>query len=120
MVSNKDLTVLRRRAEFLAVAASGRKYVTPGIIIQIGKTPQAQASGSRYGLTATRKIGNAVTRNRARRRLRALAFEFLPRYAAPGHDYVLIARAATAVRGFAELKQDLITALKKLNVWVDR
>ncbi len=50
----------------------------------------------RYGLTASRKVGNAVTRNRARRRLRVLAHDILPRHAAPGYDYVLIARAATA------------------------
>ncbi len=113
------LSVLRRRAEFLAVAASGKKWVAPGLILQIGLPRMAEStalSGVRYGLTATRKIGNAVIRNRARRRLRALAVELLLQ-AAPDRDYVLIARNITATREFAALRLDLQTALKKLGVW---
>lgn len=73
----------------------------------------------RYGLTATTKIGNAVVRNRARRRLRALAFAVLPLHAAPNHDYVLVARATTTTRDYADLQKDMATALKKLGVWRD-
>ncbi len=113
------LSVLRRRAEFLAVAGSGKKWVTPGLIIQMGLPRKAEdkiVSGVRYGLTASSKIGNAVVRNRARRRLRALATELLPN-TSPDRDYVLIARNVTATRDFAVLRQDLLTALKKLGVW---
>lgn len=109
------LTVLRRRSEFLAVANTGKKWVAPGVILQLG--PPKTDALLRYGLTATTKIGNAVIRNRARRRLRALAFEILPPHASALHDYVLIARATTITRDHADLKKDLITALKKLGVW---
>ena len=73
----------------------------------------------RYGLTASSKIGGAVVRNKARRRLRALATSILPLHAAQGRDYVLIARAQTPGRGFEDLRQDLIAALKKLDAWRD-
>lgn len=103
---------LLRRAEFLA-AARGRRWTTPGCIVQT--SPAAVDDGSiGLGLTASRKVGGAVVRNRARRRLRALGKELLPRLGRPGHDYVLVARPATATREFAALRADLATALGKL------
>ena len=114
----ETLIVLRRRAEFLAVASHGKKWVAPGFIMQLGpKQNKEKPSPARYGLTATTKIGNAVKRNRARRRLRALAFDVLAREASPDHDYVLIARVTTATYDYADLKKDLITGLKRLGVW---
>jgi ribonuclease P protein component len=107
--------VLRKRAQFLAAASSNQRWVTPGVIVQLNKS-----SGFGYGLTATRKIGNAVKRNRARRRLRALVLEILPYHAASHYDYVLIARATTATRPYDELRKDLVAALKKLGVWRDK
>ena len=95
----------------------GRKWSTPGLVLQLSPVRADAPHEQRYGLTATTKIGNAVIRNRARRRLRALAFELLPQHASVGHDYVLIARDATATRPHAALKADLIAALKKLGVW---
>lgn len=68
----------------------------------------------RAGFTATKKIGNAVTRNRAKRRLREAAREKLPALGRPGHDYVLIARQSTVGRGFKDLLADLETALTSL------
>lgn len=111
------IVVLRKRAEFLAVAGGGRKWVTPGLILQKGAPAEPDNSLIRYGLTASGKIGNAVIRNRARRRLRALALDVLPRHADPGYDYVLIARATTPARDFRALEQDLLTALKKLGAY---
>lgn len=73
----------------------------------------------RVGLTASRKVGNAVCRNRARRRLRALAERVMPLHAERGHDYVLIARARTVDRPFPALVEDLESAMKRLNVWRD-
>jgi ribonuclease P protein component len=70
----------------------------------------------RVGLTVSRKVGNAVVRNRARRRLRAVANEVLPRLAAPGLDYVLIGRAQTPHRAYATLIADLGRALGALRV----
>ncbi len=83
--------------------------MTPGFILQ-----RAEASTVRFGLTATKKLGNAVARNRARRRLRALAEKLLASLARPG-DYVLIAREAVLTQSFADLEKDLEGALKKLS-----
>ncbi len=69
----------------------------------------------RFGLTATKKIGNAVIRNRTRRRLRVLAHEILSAHGQPGYDYVLIGRAATKHRTWDGLRTDLRSALKKLH-----
>ncbi|CAO3376642.1 ribonuclease P protein component [Azospirillum argentinense] len=115
---------LKRRPEFLAVAGTRRKHVAPGLILQVRRHDERQrpAPGEppiRLGLTASRKVGNAVVRNRARRRLREAARQILTAHAAPGHDFVLVARAATAERPWAELVGDLIAALKRLGLWRD-
>lgn len=68
----------------------------------------------RVGFTTSRKVGNAVARNRARRRLREVARIVLPADAAPGRDYVLIGRPETLVRPFLELLADLRAALRRL------
>lgn len=108
---------LKRRGDFLRVAAGGRKWATPGILVQAAPTPPGIPPVSlRYGITASRKVGNAVTRNRAKRRLRALAVNHLPLVAAPGFDYVLIARQATASRPFTALIDDLNAAVSRLKV----
>ena len=70
----------------------------------------------RVGFTASKKVGGAVVRNLARRRLRALAREVLVREAVPGYDYVLIARAGTATRDYAQLRGDMRFALKRLKL----
>ncbi|MGH6967735.1 MAG: ribonuclease P protein component [Stellaceae bacterium] len=106
---------LKRRAEFLAVAARRCKHVTPGLILQAA--PRAGAAGARVGFTASKKVGIAVARNRARRRLRAAADSVIGRHGAPGHDFVLIARTATLTRSFADLLGDLETALKQLGAY---
>ena len=116
MDTTAKLIVLRRRAEFLAVAAHGKKWVAPTLIMQFGAASIDEATVS-YGLTASRKVGNAVVRNRARRRLRALAQEVLARHAKPGQPYVLIARPTTAICDFTVLRQDVITALKRMKAW---
>jgi ribonuclease P protein component len=100
------------RSDFLRVAASGKKYITPSFILQKADGAQDQ-SRVRYGLTATKKIGNAVTRNRARRRLRALAEQKLLKLAPPG-DYVLIAREAALTRDFATMGAELEKAFTHL------
>lgn len=70
----------------------------------------------RLGITVTKKVGNAVRRNRIRRRLRAVAAEILPSQARAGYDYVLIGRAATLTRPYPDLLVDLGRALTRLRV----
>ena len=111
------LSRLKRRPEFLAVAAARRRWVAPGLVLQARRrdaVAPADPCEIRYGITASRKVGNAVARNRAKRRLRAAAAEVLPASGAPGYDVVLIARAATLDRPFADLKADLAKGLAKL------
>lgn len=107
---------LKRRPEFLRIAAKGKKSVTPGLVLQACRHAHSR-DPVRFGLTASRRVGGAIQRNRARRRLREAARAVLPVHADPGHDYVLIARAATVRRPYALLVQDLEKALKKLNLW---
>ena len=107
------LDVMQKRADFLA--ASRAKYQTaPGLTVQM----RDRADGDpavRVGFTCSKKVGNAVARNRAKRRLREVARLDLPDLAKPGHDYVLIGkRDATAARPFEDLRADLKTALDKL------
>jgi ribonuclease P protein component len=101
---------LLSRSDFLRVAASGVRFVAPGFVLQKAKET---SDLPRYGLTATKKLGNAVIRNRARRRLRALAEQhLLPQ--AMAFDYVLVAREAMVSRSFEQLVNDLDKALKVL------
>ncbi|MFM2043525.1 MAG: ribonuclease protein component [Pseudomonadota bacterium] len=114
---------LTRRREFLAVAACRRKQVTPGLILQARghddeQHPNPGQAPVRVGYTASKKVGGAVERNRARRRLRAAVAEVLAPHALPGQDYVLVARAETVRRPYADLKADLAQALKRLKAWV--
>jgi ribonuclease P protein component len=110
------LETLKRRADFLRVAASGRKAATPGLVLQAAANPQDCAPGPaiRVGFTASRRVGGAVIRNRAKRRLRAAAAAVLPQHGRPQTDYVLIARAGTAERPFAALVADLRSALRRI------
>ncbi len=111
------LARLKRRSEFLRAAKRGRKWATPGLVLQAYTREEsdrdgAETSAPRVGFTASRKVGNAVLRNRARRRLRAVADRVLPQAAKPGTDYVLIARAETVSRPYMELVGDLEAALR--------
>lgn len=104
---------LVKRADFLRLAR-GRKWAAPGLVLQSAPAPEP-ASAVRVGFTATKKLGNAVVRNRVKRRLREAARLVLPLSAAPGHDYVLIGREATAERPFDALLDDLKQALRKVH-----
>lgn len=132
---------MRRRGQFLACASSRRKWSCPGFMLQVrtwtdrdrsrperlvqggppAGLPEARpcsdpdaASVVRVGFTASKKVGNAVTRNRARRRLKALAATVLAVEAAPDCDYVLVARTGTPDIPFDRLARDLRRGLDKL------
>lgn len=72
---------------------------------------------ARVGFTASRKIGTAVARNRARRRLRAAVRRVMPAHASPEYDFVVIARAGTLTRPFSSLVSDLEEALRRVGAY---
>jgi len=109
---------LKKRAEFLA-AQRGIRRVAGALTLELAPSPAGKADGFRVGFTASRKIGNAVARNRAKRRLRAAAAARLPLLARPGHDYVLVARASVLTRDFPLLLEDLAQAVKAAHQKLD-
>ena len=113
---------MKTRADFLNAQKSGVRASRPGLGLEICLTPEAASRDktARIGFTATRKIGSAVTRNRAKRRLRAAAAELLPLYGREGHDYVLIARTATTSRPYQALLDDLANVLRGGHAALDR
>lgn len=107
------LETMKTRPEFLATAR-GLRTGSPGLNLQ-GRC-RGDGGPVRVGFTATKKVGNAVARNRAKRRLRALAREVLNAAGRPGWDYVLVARpGTTATLPFDTLRRDLIGALDRLH-----
>ena len=98
---------LKKRAEFLAVAGRGRKQARGALLVQVFPNP----AGTRLGFTATKKLGNAVVRNRAKRRMRAAAR--LELAGVTNHDIVLVAREAIRKNSFVALRADLCAALDR-------
>jgi ribonuclease P protein component len=107
---------LKSRADFLRIAAARRSAAGPTLVLQAARRPAGFPCDAdiRIGFTASRKVGNSVTRNRAKRRLRAAAAEVLAFQGKVGTDYVLIARASTAHHPFSELVADLASALRRI------
>ncbi|WP_199504120.1 ribonuclease P protein component [Qipengyuania sp. YIM B01966] len=98
---------IRKRADFLA-ANRGLRVARPGfVLLARGNSGETM----RMGITVTKKIGNAVVRNRMKRRFRALLREVLPEHGLPAHDHVLIGREGGVERDFALLREELIAAL---------
>ena len=101
------------RSDFVATSR-GRRAGSPGLNLQ-GRN-RGDDAPPRVGFTATKKVGNAVARNRAKRRLRALAQQFLTGRAKPGWDYVLVARPTTTVEmPWDELKNNFLETLEKIH-----
>lgn len=117
---------LKRRSDFLRVAGAKRKWVAPGLILQArsqatddpkgsDESPTSRNDVARVGFTVSRKVGNAVERNRVRRRLRAAVAQVFPSAAVGGTDFVVIGRKEALKRPFSALVGDLETAMKKLS-----
>lgn len=107
------LTTLKKRADFLA-ANAGRRAATPGFVLLVRDRNDGDPM-KRVGFTVTRKIGNAVIRNRMKRRLRALAREIIADKGIAGADHVMIGRAGGVERDFAMLREELVRALRKVS-----
>ena len=106
------LTILTDRADFVR-ASRAKRVSTPGFTLQY-RPRENETDAIRVGFTCSKKVGNAVARNRAKRRLREIARKVLPNHGKPGYDYVLIGRRdATAQRDFSALQSDLVGALAK-------
>ena len=112
---SSDLLVLehlKHRKDFLRLAHAKRVHYT-SFVLQARDRGDAQAL--RVGFTCSKKVGNAVARNRAKRRLREIARLILPQFGQIGHDYVLIGRAnVTASTKFTALQDELLASLRKL------
>lgn len=106
---------LTRRADFQRLTRHGRKKVMPGLIVQALESSQQGGQGLRIGFTVSRRVGGAVIRNRAKRRLRAVAREVLANDAA-GHDVVIVGRKDTPRRPFQLLVDDLRLASTELGI----
>jgi len=108
----RGYSVITKRSDFLA-ANRGKRYATPGFVLLV-KDRQDESADIRLGITITKKVGNAVVRNRMRRRFRALAQEMLAHNGKAGADHILIGRDSGIERDFAALRADMTKALEKL------
>lgn len=113
-MSNK-LILIKKRPDFLHVTHTGCKVVRSGFVLQAALSKRVFPDPVyRIGYTASKKIGNAVCRNKAKRRLRALCRELLPLEAVVGYDYVIIARRAVLDMPYKKLLKDLKIALTEI------
>lgn len=110
---------LLKRAEFLRVS-KGRRFFTPAFVLQAARRgSETQDYPARFGLTITKKTGNAVERNRMRRRLREAIKGAVAMDAKPGTDYVIVAQREALARPFAALVRDIEQAVAEINVKLD-
>jgi len=115
-VPKNPIEVIRKRPDFVA-ANRGKRFVTPGFVLLIHKRRAdhiVDKHAIRYGITVTKKIGNAVTRNRMKRRFRALIADTLPEFGITGADHILIGRKQSKEPPFSDMHADLAKGLKHL------
>lgn len=110
------LATIKKRSDFLLATAGGIKFITPVFILQMQKRAETHPVGTeitRFGFTVTKKIGNAVIRNRVKRRLREAVRKSTGK-ALAGHDYVIIARNKALACEFSALVRDLEFAFSRI------
>jgi len=107
---------LKKRAEFLRVRA-GRSWRAGSLVLQARKRPQTDEASdiARFGFTATKRLGNAVIRNQARRRLKETVRITAGMLARPRYDYVVIARDGSLKLPFSDLEKDLNAAFERVH-----
>lgn len=110
--AQRPIRKLTRRSEFLACAKA--PYCAKGAIVVQARPRDDDDVLVRVGFTATKRIGGAVQRNRAKRRMREAARQILPLMATPGTDYVIIARTGVITRDWTRLLDDVKSALLRL------
>ena len=109
------LKTIKKRIDFVKVSKKGRKKFTQGFLLQKYKrnfSSKERKNTTRVGFTVTKKIGNAVVRNKIKRRFRAIIKEVLNNYLKKNYDYVIIANKKSIVMDYKELKSDIIKTVK--------
>jgi ribonuclease P protein component len=116
------MNTLKKRVDFVRIAKEGEKWVSPGLIIQAKRRPLLLSDvkeTARFGFTASKKVGNAIARNKAKRRLRVLVRQVQDEV--DQHlDFVLIARHSTVDYDFAKLTSETKRAFRKLSELIER
>ncbi len=105
------LKTIKKRIDFIKISKKGKKIFTKGFILQKYKRKiddKIENNIVRIGFTVTKKIGNAVVRNKVKRRFRAITKELLNNYLKKNYDYIIIAKKNSITMDYKELKNDLI------------
>lgn len=105
---------LRKRAEFLRTRG-GRSWGATSLLLQARPNEKDAGGTARFGFTATKRLGSAVQRNRARRRLKEAVRLVAPAHARAGYDYVVIARQGSLTQAFQDIVKELQTALRRVH-----
>ena len=109
-----DIKSIKKREDFIKLSKEGFSSPQEGLVLQVKSNEElTKHKLIRFGVTATKKIGNAVVRNKCKRKLRVLAKDILSKHAKENSDYILIARNTTYNRNINLLKTDLLNALKE-------
>jgi ribonuclease P protein component len=110
------LQTIKKRRDFLSASAKGRKFVTGTFIVQMQPRDASHpaTSDARFGFTVTKKMGNAVVRNRIKRRLRAAVAQAALTHTLEGHDYVIISRIKALDCPFSDLLRDMRFAFSRI------